>query len=356
MKNLCELGLLFVLLGGCGSSPGTAASQLPAPPVSNHVGHWLVIPMAAGETLLGREVKATPEGGWAIAESRLPGCQVTIRRTAARFLEDKQVKAHELASIGGGYSLVVKLEAKYGKDATASLHVENAEILDADVRGSCGDKFVSRVYVGAGRRAVAASSSASANAKVNVGVGTLSPDYASDSAANDSFDWQAGQAYAFDVATGMSTSDASLEVKTTLPSILTEGEELKVAFSSRTDAYLVVVAVDAAGIATIVWPSNEEPEPLVTSKVVATLPSTAESAAGIHIRPMLARPGQSAREAIIVYAFSDKRDFDNLKPASLGARDDVAYVGQLDSQLADIPARRWRRTTYGYIIQPAVKR
>ncbi len=326
----------------------------------------LVFPHASGESLLGRAVTASEGGGFRIADARAPGCDVTVRKTSAQYKTHRDIRASQLASVGGGYQQIVSFEARYGKDSQASLDLENHEILEADVRGPCGDRIVNRVYVGKGKRRVFAASQGAAGATVVTPVPGLSagPKGESKNQDTDEIAWDSDQAYAFEVteparpAPG-STASANpglngepLEISVKVPSIIQEGEDLRIVFEAPKPAWLVVYYVDADGKGDVLWPSNEEPTPKVGPGKPAVLPSPAELAAGIHIRPTAPKGAQTARESLVVYAFGDKRDFDVMKPSAGGSNaDGTAYADELQKRLRDVPTSRWTRTRATYTIQ-----
>jgi hypothetical protein len=330
--------------------PSTAASTAPA----SVEGNMLLFPQAEAEALLGRAVTLSPNGGFVIADSRAPGCEVVVRRTTAQYKTHRDVKTSTLASIGVGYQQIVSLEGKYGKDSQASLDIENSEMLDADLRGACGDKVVSRVFVGKGKRRVYAATNAGGGATVPAVAGLkVGPKGETSSQDTDEIAWETAQAYAFelkDIAKG-----DSFEVSVHVPSILTEGEALHVGIESTRAAYLIVLDVDADGKTDVLWPSNEEPRPQASPSSPATLPSHAEEDAGIVIRPAT-KDGKTTKESMVVYAFADKRDFDLVKPtAGSAGADGAAYGAELTKKLRDIPASRWSRTQAAYTVQPAAQ-
>ncbi len=351
LVSKCVSALSMTLLcsvSACGGSREPAALPSAPAPVQ---GRLLAFPHADAEGLLGRAV--TPEGGgFRIAESRAPGCEVLVRRTKAQFNARRESSISELASVGAGYQQLVALQAKYGKQTQASLELENSEILEADLRGPCTGTVITKIFVGRGKRRLFAASQTAASAQV-AGPVKVSPEVASSSDNLDEIAWVADEAYAFDVRELGSAAEEALQVDVRLPSIVSEGEEIEVAFESARDAYLVVLYVDSDGKGEVLWPSNEEPAPKVPAGRRVVLPSAAEKAAGIHIRPTLAKPGVQAREQLFVYAFADRRDFDLAKPsAGTSAADGMKYADELVKKLAHVPASRWSRTVLGYTIQP----
>jgi hypothetical protein len=340
---------LVCLSAACGGSKEPAALPSALSPVQ---GRLLAFPHADAEGLLGRAVTSEQGGGFRIAESRAPGCEVLVRRTQAQFSSRRESSIADLATVGVGYQQLLALQAKYGKQTQASLELQNSEILEADLRGPCTGTVITKIFVGRGKRRLFAASQTAGSAQV-LGPVKLSPEVESKSDNLDEIVWTADEAYAFDVRDLGSTADEVLQIDVRLPSIVSEGEEIEVAFESARDAYLVVLYVDSEGKGEVLWPSNEEPAPKVPADRRVVLPSPAERAAGIRIRPTLAKPGIEAREQLFVYAFADRRDFDLAKPsAGTSAADGTKYADELVKKLAHVPASRWSRTVLGYTIQP----
>jgi hypothetical protein len=313
----------------------------------------LAFPFADAEGLLGREVTTSGGAGMQVAAARAPGCDVTVRRSKAQFRTLREAKTSELVSVGATYAQVVSLEAKYGKESQAVLELENTEILEADLRGACGRRVVSKLFVGHGKRRVFAATEASATGGVGSPLVRVSPAVSSRARDVDELAWQDDQAYAFDVRELASDDAPPLTVNVRMPSIVNEGDEVRISFSAEREAWLVVFYVDADGKAEVLWPSNEEPAPHVVPAASLELPSPAERAAGIKIRPTLSKPGTAARERLVVYAFADRRDYDVAKPASGStSADGMTFAEDLGKRLRNIPAARWSKTVLGYTIEP----
>lgn len=343
---------LVMFASACG---GFDAKPIATPEAPKPIeGDLLLFPHADAESLLGREVTSRAGGGFHVAESRAPGCEVLVRRTKAQYRAVRETKIAQSASVGASFQQIVSLEAKFGRESQARLELENTEVLEADLRGACGKKVVAKVFVGHGRRLVFAASNASGSAKLSTPVGGVDPGGQSSKESTDEIAWTDDQAYAFstrELDQGATGEDLAIDVK--VPSIVVEGEELRATFSSPRRVWLVVYYVDSENKAEVLWPSNEEPSPHVEPGKQATLPSPMEQASGIKIRPALTRPGAIAREQLVVYAFADKRDFDLVKPAS-GASSAAgsAFTEELASKLRAVPASRWSRSVVGYQIQP----
>jgi hypothetical protein len=332
-------------------------SVAPAPVEAASVDHaqLLLFPQSDAEGLLGRAVQRSSDGTRTIADSRAPGCAVTVRREAARFHASRKVDAHSLTSLAGSYAKLISLEVELGRQNTADIDIDNVEVLRADMRGHCGETVVDRVFVGHGRRSIAASADAKARASVTVGMVGASPGVEAAKRVATAMEWKDDQAYGFDVREGAGSEP--LDVRATLPSIVTEGDDVEVRFESAVPAWLVVYYIDGAGHGDVLWPSNEEPEPSVRPDHPAVLPSPRERAQGFHIKAALLDHARASRETLVAYGFADRRDFDAVKPAVGSAQSDgPAYAAQLTKQLQDVPTSRWSRTVVSYVIQPAPER
>ncbi len=103
----------------------------------------------------------------------------------------------------------------------------------------------------------------------------------------------------------------------------------------------------------MLWPSPEEPEPTSEPGRAASLPSSAERAAGIRIQAALREVGTPAHEMVVVHAFTDKLDWDRFKPtAGAESTDGAAYVTELTQRVGDLPMSRWSRAVTAYTIVP----
>ena len=355
---------LRVLLGTCAVSTSLALScspTLPPPslapaPQQSHdteQSHLLLFPIADPETLLGRAVQVTADGGWTIADERAPGCEVAVHREAAGFHSSRQVDMHSMTSLSAGYAKFVDIEAKFGRANTADIDIDNTAILRADTRGACGELIVDTVFVGRGKRSIVASAQAAASANVNVGVISASPGFDTGSKVVDALEWKDEQAYGFTYSAVHKTEP--LEIGVQLASVVNEGEDVVVHFTSKRAAYLVVYYL-SGGKASVLWPSNEEPSPVVTPEHSVVLPSQNERASRIHLEATLLKKGEPSRETLVVYGFADKGDFDSMKPGADGTSDDGAeYAAAMTKRLEQVPLSRWSRVVIGYVIQPTRK-
>ena len=349
-----RLGILPVGLALLACSPTLPPPTLaPAPDTARDTdqNHLLLFPEANAESLLGRAVMRSADGVWTIAEARAPGCEVQVTHEKAQYHSSRKVDAHSMTSLAGGYAKVLSLELKCGRQNTASVDIDNSEILRADTRGGCGDLVVDTVFVGHGKRSIAASAEAGGGASVQAGLVSASPSVDTGQSQTDAIEWKDDQAYGFTVRQDAKTEPLNLRVG--LPSIIDEGTNVTAQFQADSEAWIIVYYVDATGHGDVLWPSNEEPAPHVAPGAPAILPSDNERSQGLHIKAGLLKPGQPSREMLVIYAFADKRDFDALKPnAGSDSTDGLAYAAELTKKLGDIPISRWSRAQVSYVIQP----
>jgi hypothetical protein len=347
------------LLAWVVSLPALLLGCVPTPPLApmspeghaTEQSHLLLFPQANAESLLGRAVQTSPDGAWTVADTLAPGCEVKAVREPARFHASRKVAAHSMASLAGGYAKIVSLEAKFGRENLATVEVDNTEVLHADTRGACGALVVDTVFVGRGHRRVEAHAQASGRADIHAGLVSVAPDVDTAQSQEDALEWADDQAYGF--STRENAKSEPLDLRVTLPSLVTEGDDLEIRFESASPAWLVVYYIDGSAHADVLWPSNEEPDPSVGPGHPVVLPSAREKAQGFHIKAALLKPGRASRETLVVYGFADRRDFDLMKPTAGGeSSDGPAYAAELTKKLQNVPMNRWARAVVGYVIQP----
>jgi hypothetical protein len=139
---------LSLVLFACGEAKPPKAPDAPKP----IEGTMLLFPHADAEALLGREVTEAPGGGFQIADARAPGCEVIARRSKAQYHAVRDSQTSQLAAIGVGYKQIVSLDAKLGRQSHARLELDNTEVVHGDVRGPCGRRVITKVFVGHGKR------------------------------------------------------------------------------------------------------------------------------------------------------------------------------------------------------------
>jgi hypothetical protein len=256
-----------------------------------------------------------------------------------------------MTSLAGGYAKIISLEATFGSDSEFDVEVENAEIVKGNLSGACGELVVDKVYVGKGRRHLAAASKGHGGMNVSVPGAPIGGNVDAERSKEEGLEWTVNQAYGFTTSENSKTKPLGLTAY--IPSIMSEGDEVEVTFKSEQPAWLVVYYIDGSGHGDVLWPSNEEPEPYVAPDQPAVLPSVREKARGFHLQASVLKPGEPSRETLVVYGFADKRDF-NIRKPSAGAEnaDGPAYAASLTRELQGIPMNRWSRSIVGYVIQP----
>ncbi len=352
--SLRFIPLVLALTGCAGAHPMEATHKPPKPPVetqSTEQANLLLFPQTDAESLLGRAVHATGDGGWTIADARAPGCEVQIKRKKAEFGTHRQVNIHDLTSISAGFAKIVDLEAKYGKAVTADIAIENTEILQADTRGPCGETIVETVFVGRGKRTLMVSSEVAG--KLGVAINGIVPSVEHDGSSKvlDETEWKTEQAYGF--APKRIGNQPPLDVTVRMAATIQEGDTLDIVIESGRKAYVVAYFLEVDGKAEVLLPTSEEPEVVAEPGKPATIPTARERAAGVKLQAALRKPRHETRETLMVYAFAEKGDFDRLKPAA-GDSDaqGAAYAAQLTDKLQDVPISRWARVLTGYTIVP----
>jgi Domain of unknown function (DUF4384) len=323
--------------------------QVPEPPaLTLRRANLLLRPVLDAEALLGREVHPNHDGTWRIDDERHPGCEVNVQKRAVKGREKKRVAVESLASLGADYASLVGAQASLQRVGSADIDVAATELLEADLRGPCGARVISTVYVGVGEQALYADSSRRVSAKVGVGVLAVGGTSRARAQLGDAIEWSTPSGYAFEYRSF--GSERALQIQAHLPHLIVDGDLLEASFTASAPAHLIVFNVDASGRSELLWPSNEEPEPLVTPDAPLSLPSRAERAAGVVYRANLPAAAEGATsEAFLVYAFSNEGDFNMLRPQTYDGREYATYLAQA---VGALPAHRFARYTFRYTIEP----
>jgi hypothetical protein len=328
------------------------AAPLPVDAQRIEQANLLAVPVADAEGLLGREVQTTEDGNWTIADRRKPGCTVAVKRTPASFEVDKRIDLSSLTTVAAGFHELVRVSAKYGAAESIDIAVKNNELVEAErVDGDCGELVVNSVLVGSGKRTFLRKKEVSGDAAGSIGGLTPSAGHSAEGELSDTLAWTDDQAYGFTYTEAAKHRSLGLELR--MPSIVDDGQELAIAFTTNRKAWLVVFYLDASGEGTVLWPSAEEPEPVATLDKPATLPSEAEKKAGIALQARVAEAGKPSRETLVAYAFENKADFDRVKPAAGASdQDGPALAAVLTAQIEALPSSSWSRAMVHYVIQP----
>ena len=353
MKPPRLLPLLALLALGACNKQGFLKAPDAAPEVSDKVGsfatdtHFLLEPSADAEDLLGRRVHLSSKGAWTIADERAPGCQVRVKRSAAEYQKSYRIGLGDMTAMSGGYSEILKLEARYGRSVEAAMQINNQETLTADTEGPCGDVIVNSVRVGTGERRLLRKAEGSAGG--SLGRGPLQVGATREGATDvaDEMSWSSPQAYAFTYK--RAPQHKPLDLQVVAPETLSDGEQLELEFRSNSDAYLVIFFLEESGAGAVLYPNSLVPAPQVKKSEPLALPSADEQ----RIAASLRDPKVGARETLVVYAFTNRADFDQFKPSAIGdGSDAVTYAANLTQALANIPISRWARATLTYEIRP----
>ncbi|MCA9620717.1 MAG: DUF4384 domain-containing protein [Myxococcales bacterium] len=347
--------LVLLALVGCGPAGAlTDPTKEPPPSAARSINdtNLLLVPVADGESLLGREVQKTDDGAYSIAATRKPGCSVRVKETKAVYKVAKKVDLSDVTAVGGGFKALVTASARYGSADKVDIAVENHKLLEVErVEGDCGDIIVNKVFIGSGKRSFERRRDLAGRVDGNFGGVTPSASHASSGALEDTLEWDGDQAYGYTFADA--GKNPALRLKMEMPSIIQDGEELAINFETNRKAWLVVFYVDAKGEGAVLWPSAEEPEPVVEEGKKKRLPSPSEKEAGIALVGKVAEPGKAARETLVAYAFENKADFDRVKPVA-GATDvdGPGLATDLTLKVGDVPSSRWTRAMSHYVIAP----
>lgn len=345
---LCAL--VGVTAGGCVKKKGSVApdQNIGAVGVLDTDERLLFEPSGDPEGLLGRPVQLAADGSWEIGDQRAPGCEVNVlkepRSGHAQYFED----AGRVASVGVGRSTALGIQAKYGKSAKVELEIDHTEVLRADLTGTCGEKVITRVKVGTGRRDVLRERAGDAAAGVTVSGVTASGKFAGWQRAGVSQSWEQPQAWAFAVGSGTTSAD---DLKVFMKPRVKAGERFTPEIEVARDMWLIVLYRDANGDHGVVLPDADPNRGAILvkggSRVV--LPEfVAEALPG--------REAESAKETLLVYGFPAEGDFKSCRPPPgiLTPAEANAYAAELQgAKLDKIPRHRWTATSFGYLIEAA---
>ena len=343
--------LMAMSLGAC-TKQGFLTAPEADPEVAGKVGsfstetHFLLEPSADAEDLLGRAVHLSSKGAWTIADERAPGCQVRVKRSVAAYQKSYRIGLGDMTAMSGGYSEILKLEARYGRSVEAAMKISNVETLTADTEGPCGEVIVNSVRVGTGERRLLRK--AEGNATGKLGRGPLQVGASREGATDvaDEMTWSSPQAYAFTYKRAPQHKPLDLQVQA--PERVTDGERIQLELRTNQDAYLVIFFLEESGAGLVLYPSPKVPVPKVDAKQGLLLPPS-----GSEITASLRDPKVGARETLVVYAFTNLAEFDQFKPSAIGdGSDAVTYAANLTKALASVPISRWARATLTYEIRP----
>jgi Domain of unknown function (DUF4384) len=340
--------LAVCLLVGCsGSAPDLIRPERPRSELRQ--ANVLLRPVPGGTELLGRAVTAGGDGSLRIAPERTPGCRVELTHTPSTARERSRVQVRSVAALDADYMALVGLGLGVSQIAQVELDVAQSEVVSASLAGPCGANVITTVYIGRGSQSFFGSGAA--HARVAAGGRGLGVNAGGESEVQigDAIVWDTPSAYAYEYRA--LAGGESIALQADLPSQVRSGDLLDVSFEANRAAYLIVFSVDDAGEKQLLWPSNEEPNPRAAPGAPAHLPSSPERERGYRYRLALpAGRSEPAHEALLVFAFAEKGDFDLVHPQALGGG--PAYAAALDERLAQIPVSRWSRFVFGYTLLP----
>ncbi len=343
---------LTMSLGAC-TKQGFLKAPDADPEVAGKVGsfstetHFLLEPTAEAEELLGRAVHVSKSGGWTIADERAPGCQVRVKSSQAQYEKSYRIGLGDMTAMSGGYTDLLKLEARYGRSVEAAMKIQNLSTLTADTEGPCGEVIVKSVRIGTGERRLVRKVEGSVKGSAGKGAAMVSGGREGATDVADEMTWSSPQAYAF--AYEQSAQRKVFDFQASVPPSVVDGETIEFEFKASDDAYLVIYFLEESGAGTVLYPSPQVPVVKVKAGQSLTLPGADEP----KIAAALRDPKKAARETLVVYAFTTREDFEQYKPAAIGDGDNaVTYAATLTKALSSVPISRWARATMSYEIQP----
>lgn len=324
--------------------PSACRPEPTEPPELDPGEHLLLTPRGNPEDLLGRSVTPAPDGGYVVSDERPPGCDVTVRRVPERWQRKYQQEIGRAAYVGTGKTPVGELTAQHGKTIRVDAEIDNLEVLQADLRG-CTGTVVSSVKVGSGKREFLAREETSVDAKVRTKAGPVGAGGGRWRAVGRALSWSDPQAWAFSVAESGHTDDMRVEL-ILLPEEVQDGEQFSLRILSAREVYIVIAFIGGDGTtAGIIAPNAKQPVPTITAGGNVELTLGAK----------LAVAGKEERNRVLVYAFSERGDFDMFKPpkGNLGSDGVRKWLDALPERLSKIPTRRWASTESTLLIVPA---
>lgn len=339
-RQLLTLIGVFVSLA-CGGPDRPAAVPPPPPPPANE--HLLYEPTGNAVELLGRAVTMGPDGQMVIAEELAPGCQVTSREVQSSWTRTYEADIGNIAFASASIPVIGSLRGKYGSQIRTRTEVTNEKELIVDLGGPCGEMVIKSVKVGTGSRDLQYRREASAAADVKAyGIGVAGGDDDWER-IGQSLKWSDPQAWAFTV--GKFASGESIRLSIEMPTELTDGDQYTIRVSSTQQVWIIAFYEEADGRAGILLPNQETPNVLVTSGQRKPLPP---------MRASLRDPAVAARENIVLYAFTEKEDYEEFRPpaGAVSEADATAHYRGLGERLSKLPRKRWALSKIAYLIRP----
>jgi hypothetical protein len=337
------LGVSALMLLGCGAARRDTDEPIASLPGLDAGEHLLLTPTGSPAELLGRAIEAGPNGELVIADERAPGCRVEVREIEAVWDREYDEDLGKIAIVAASIPAVVDLRAKYGTHIRARARIKNIKQLVGDFSGPCGEVVIKSVKVGRGsrelqyRREQGISTGA---AVAGVGAHGELKDW---KVIGSKLSWDRDQAWAFNIAKGARVENFRLSVA--MPTELKDGDQYTLSVTATRQAHLVVLCEEADGRLSVLLPNADHPEVAVPAGDRRAVPA---------MRVSLRVADQPAREKIVVYAFSEREDFEDFRPPAGATSDDeaLAYYKGLEQRLSALPRRRWTRQEISYLISP----
>jgi hypothetical protein len=313
----------------------------PPPPPANE--HLLYEPTGDALGLLGRAVSQGPDGELVIADELAPGCHVTPREVQSSWTREYEEDIGNVAFASTSIAALVSLRGKYGTQIRTHQKISNLKEIRADLQGSCGDVVITSVKVGTGSRELQYRREASGGGDVTVagnGVGGGVEDW---KRIGESFVWTDAQAWSFSV--GKVAGAESIRLGIEMPSEMTDGDQYTIQVSAARDVWIVALYEEADGRAGILLPNQQNPNVVVAAGQRRPLPTMSVA---------LREPAVAAREKMVLYAFTEKEDYEDFRPpaGAVSESEATSYYRSLAERLSKLPTKRWGRGEVNYLITP----
>lgn len=329
----------LICLGLLGCKP---LGNQTVPPELDPGEHMLLTPRGDPEALLGRTVTEDESGGLLIADARAPGCRVKVRQVPQSWTRVYSQDLGRVAHFNTGRNQIGQLEVRYGENLRVDAQIDNTMVLEADLEG-CPGKVIKSVKIGAGHRDIFYDKQAGASATVKIRGVDVGAGGGKWESTRRRLQWDQPQAWAFTVAESEASVANGLEI--VMPEQVTEGDTFTIEILSRQQMWIVLLYRRPDGSMDLLLPNSSIPAPSVAANGVLSLPP---------VRASLPTPGQGSHERLVLYGFTERADFDLLRPpaGALSSTQVTEYLDGLILNLEQIPQVRWTTTTFGYQISP----
>lgn len=303
----------------------------------------LLEPRSNSEMLLGLSVDENDDGQLIIADERKPGCIVRkARKVQSQWDRRCTEESVRMGAFSAGARFLANLQVQYESQLLVESSVSNKYEIVAELEGECGERVITSVLEGTGRRSI--QEATNGGGSIQIGRGALQVQGGGSGA-----DWQEGdvswsEVQAWGIRIGPGNSERKF-INFSMPSEIVSGQTVFPTVDVHEPLWLIAISKDADGNYWIVFPSPDGPDLRASSGAPFTLPPvTFTNSAGRHLD----------EEEITIYGFREKADYDYLRPD--GGRMSVARVNQYTQTLMDkleakeIPASRWVSERFHYRI------